>query len=86
MEGLYRIDEAALNALPDDAFLSLRKPGALPLAYAQLMSMSQFGKLQQAAVVKAKMMDQLQAQAASQKPPLSDFDFLLSEEATFKFS
>jgi len=37
--GLHRIDEAALNALGDEAFLKLRRAGALPLAYAQLLSM-----------------------------------------------
>ena|GEM_PF-6732518 len=37
MEGLYRVDEAALNALPDETLLTLRKTGALPLAYAQAL-------------------------------------------------
>ncbi|RIX44181.1 MAG: peptidase [Rhodocyclales bacterium GT-UBC] len=39
IEGLFRIDEAALNALGDEAFLSLRKNGALAVAYSQLLSM-----------------------------------------------
>jgi hypothetical protein len=86
VEGIYRIDEAALNALPDEAYLTLRKTGALPLAYAQLFSMNQLAMLPKAAEVQARIKGQLQAQAASQKPPLSDFDFLLSEEATFKFT
>ena len=34
VEGLYRIDEAALNALPADVFSALRDGGALPLATA----------------------------------------------------
>lgn len=39
--GLFRIDEAALNRLSDEAFVAFRKNQALPLAYAQLMSMTQ---------------------------------------------
>jgi hypothetical protein len=41
VNGLHRIDEAKLNALDDEAFLKLRKSGALPLAYLQLLSMGQ---------------------------------------------
>ena len=43
VDGLFRIDEAALNGLDDDAFLKLRRVGALPLAYIQLLSMAQLG-------------------------------------------
>jgi hypothetical protein len=39
VEGLYRIDEAALNALQADALLELRDSGALKAAYCQLLSM-----------------------------------------------
>jgi len=38
IEGLFQIDESALNALADDAFLELRQAGALLLAYCQLLS------------------------------------------------
>jgi hypothetical protein len=41
VNGLFRIQEAALNALDDAAFLKLRKTGLLPLAYLQLLSMGQ---------------------------------------------
>jgi hypothetical protein len=37
--GLYRIEEARLNSLEDETFLKIRKAGALPIAYAQLLSM-----------------------------------------------
>ncbi|MCA1793822.1 MAG: SapC family protein [Desulfobacteraceae bacterium] len=37
--GLHRIDEAKLNSLEDEQFLKIRKAGALPIAYAQLLSM-----------------------------------------------
>jgi|GEM_PF-6989338 hypothetical protein len=36
--GLHRIDEAALNALPDEAFAKLRKGSSLPIADAQLLT------------------------------------------------
>lgn len=36
--GLFRINEAALNALDDETFLMLRKAGALPLAYMHFVS------------------------------------------------
>jgi hypothetical protein len=41
MTGLYRLDEAAMNGLSDNEFLRLKSAGALSLAYAQLLSMSQ---------------------------------------------
>jgi hypothetical protein len=41
ISGLHRIDEAALNALPDDVFLKLRT--ALPIAYGQLLAAGQLG-------------------------------------------
>ncbi len=41
--GLHRVDEAALRALPDDVFLKLRKTAALPIAYAQMLSVGQLG-------------------------------------------
>jgi hypothetical protein len=47
IEGLYRIDEAALNALPSDAFIELRDSGALAAAYCQLLSMQHIQKLGQ---------------------------------------
>jgi hypothetical protein len=39
VSGLYRVDDAKLNALPDDRFLKLRRTGSLIIAYGQLMSM-----------------------------------------------
>jgi hypothetical protein len=49
VSGLHRIDEAALNALADDAFLKLRKASALPVAYAQMLSIGQLGVFEQLA-------------------------------------
>lgn len=39
LEGLYCIDEAALNALPAEGLGAVRDAGAMPLAYCQLLSM-----------------------------------------------
>lgn len=39
ISGLHRINEEAINALTDEAFLELRHANALPLVYAQLYSM-----------------------------------------------
>jgi hypothetical protein len=49
--GLLKVNEANLNALDDVAHLELRRGGSLPVAYAQLLSMSNIavlGKLTQA--------------------------------------
>ncbi len=60
--GLNRVDEPAFNALSDDAFLKLRKTAAaLPIAYAQLLSMGQLGMFEH--------LERLQAQL--RPPPLS---------------
>ena len=43
--GLYKIDEAKLRNLDDEAFLRLRKTGGLSIAYAQLISLSRLDTL-----------------------------------------
>lgn len=45
IEGLYRLNEQALNALGNVPFLGLRKNGAIGLAYAQMLSMGNIHKL-----------------------------------------
>lgn len=45
--GLYKIDEAVLNTLSDEAFLALRQAGALPVVYCQLLSMQKIDALAQ---------------------------------------
>lgn len=49
VDGLFRIDEAALNRLPADALASVRDSGALVLAYTQLLSMQHLQRLGQLA-------------------------------------
>ena len=40
VNGLFRLDEAALNALPPEDFLEIRTAGALPIVYAHLLSLN----------------------------------------------
>lgn len=54
VEGLFRIDEAAMNQLPAEAFMELRNAGALVPAYCQLLSMQHLQTLGQLAEVHAK--------------------------------
>lgn len=53
VNGLYRVDEIALNDLSEADFAILRKSGALPMAYAQLLSMKHIEKLIEAAKFRA---------------------------------
>lgn len=53
--GLYRIDEPKLNALEDEPFLKIRRAGALPIVYAQLLSMGNMQNLAQLAKVREQM-------------------------------
>jgi hypothetical protein len=49
INGLYRVDEAVLNALDGDKLLRLRNSAGLVLAYGQLFSMLQSVQLTQRA-------------------------------------
>lgn len=84
VEGLYRIDEAALNALPADAVVALRNGGALPMAYCQLLSMQHLARLAPLAQAHAE------AQAAQAQPlpqtPAGDLDLeFLNKGGTISF-
>lgn len=83
VRGLHRIDEAALNALPAEAFEAVRQAGALPVVYCQLLSMQHLPWLGQ--------MAHERSQAAAQPRPLPqksngelDLEFL-SQSGTFSF-
>jgi len=71
VKGLFRVDEAALNELDGDAFLTLRKAGGLAVAYAQLLSMNQLSVLERL----GQLRGQILAQSAGTSSPLP-FDFL----------
>ena len=76
---MFQIDEAALNALPDEAFLELRRAGALLIAYGQLLSMQHLPLLGQLADAHAKAAAPLPTQG-------KDIDLsFLSEGEMFKF-
>lgn len=78
--GLYRVDEEALNALPDDAFLELRRSGALPIAYSQLLSIQHIGTLQALAHAHAVALD---ARSKLERDGELDLGFLKSDTIRF---
>lgn len=61
IQGLYQMDESKLNQLPDEAFLELRKSGALFIAYCQLLSMQHLPMLGKLIEAHAKADTQIQA-------------------------
>jgi hypothetical protein len=58
VEGLFRIDEVALNNLDDEDFLAVRKAGGLGVAYAQLLSMSQLAVLERLGELQGQILEQ----------------------------
>jgi hypothetical protein len=66
LKGLLRIDEAALGRLSAAQLLVLRDANALPMAYAQLLSMPRMATLQRLLALR-----QLAGAAESAKPDLS---------------
>lgn len=81
-EGLLRVDEDAFNALPDEAFLDLRRSHALPLVYTHMLSLQHMKFMAQMA----------RARAAAKQPvtpvtPSGDLDLsFLSGGDTLRFS
>ncbi len=80
--GLFRIDEAAMNALSEENFLKLRGNGAFAIAYAQLLSMHQLGLLQRLDQVQTE----LKAQAEAQMNVLSALEGLFQDDGTITFT
>jgi SapC. len=79
VDGLFRIDEAALGRLPIEALDELRKAGALPLIYCQLLSMQHLQKLGQLATQHA-------AAAAMLEPETGDLDLeFLHDDGNIRF-
>ena len=70
--GLHRVDEAALNALTDDVFLKLRKASALPIAYAQMLSMGQLGMFEHFARLQAQLRPQATSSLVAALPESLD--------------
>ncbi|MEA1050406.1 SapC family protein [Lamprobacter modestohalophilus] len=65
VEGLFRVDEAALNALPADGFEVVRQAGALPLIYCQLLSMQHIGLLGRLAEAHQKSQERVKLDASA---------------------
>jgi hypothetical protein len=68
--GLYRVDEASLNSLDDEKFLKVRK--ALPIAYAQMLSMGHIMLLEKM----AEKQQQVNGKAPDITPSLGDDDII----------
>ena len=81
VNGLFRIDEAALNALSDEAFLKLRHCGALTLAFAQMLSTGNVGLLGQL----GKLQGQAAQPASKALPDSLDKIFSLASDDTIQF-
>jgi len=79
VNGLYRVDEIALNNLSAEAFAELRKAGAIPVAYCQLLSMQHLQRLAELDKAHAEA-----AAAAAAKAP--DLDFLKGDNGSLDFS
>lgn len=79
LDGLYRVDEKALNALSAERLAHLRGNGALALAYAQLFSIHQLEQLKRRARFLAER------DASGGEGPLDDIDVDDDGELTFDF-
>lgn len=80
VQGLFRVDEAALNALPAESFEALRKGGALPLIYCQLLSMQHLPVL-------GKLAGDHAAAQALLEPETGDLDLeFLHEDGNIRFN
>lgn len=84
VEGLFRIDEEALNMLPAEALVEVRNAGGLAVAYCQLLSMPLISNLAQLAQAHAEA-EKASAVQVSQ-PKASDLDLgFMSDSGTFNF-
>jgi hypothetical protein len=77
VKGLFHVDEAALNKLDNDDYLTLRTAGSLALAYAQLFSMNQLAVLERLGQLRTQILEQ-QEKAKPQTKNLAGFS--LSED------
>ncbi|NKN32889.1 SapC family protein [Marichromatium bheemlicum] len=77
IEGLFRVDEAALNQLDAETLGGLRASGALSMAYCQLLSMQHLHRLGQLAKAHAQRDEAAakQARAMLDQPEEEGFEF-----------
>jgi hypothetical protein len=71
IQGLFRINEAALNALSGDALAELRASGALALAYSQLLSTPRMQQLAKRAQWQARLASHVAQSTALASQPQS---------------
>ena len=78
VDGLFRIDETALNQLSAEALLEVRNAGGLSIAYCQLLSMQHLSMLGKLAEIHANAQATQAAQPASIAPATGEInlDFL----------
>ncbi|MBA2673515.1 MAG: SapC family protein [Ramlibacter sp.] len=77
VNGIFKIDEAAMQKVSDEDFLKLRHSGALPLAYCQLLSMHKAETLARLAQSRVP---------AAAKPSSQDDLAFLSKEGVLRFN
>lgn len=65
VDGVYRINELALNALSDESFSQIRHAGALPIAYSQLISMQHIKTLSQLHAQRVQAQSYVQTEMSS---------------------
>jgi hypothetical protein len=58
VKGLFQVDKAALNKMDDEDFLTVRKAGGLPVAYAQLLSKNQTDVLERLGQLQGQILAQ----------------------------
>lgn len=84
VNGLFRTDEAALNALDAETFKGLGEKGALAIAYAQLISMNQLSVLEKLKPMREQL--RAQAQAAQQAAGVGELNLdFLNSSGTISF-
>jgi len=82
LKGLYRVDESALNLLSMEAFDEVRRSGALPLIYCQLLSMQNLPMLGKLALAH----QEAEQMAALPKTEAGEIDMsFLADDMTISF-
>lgn len=78
VNGLHRVDEAALNALDDETFLTLRARGALPIAYTQMLAAGHFAVFDRLARIQKEL-------APKRTPESLDVVFGMKDDGLIRF-
>ena len=85
VEGLFQIDETALNQLSKEALHEVSQAGALPIAYCQLLSMQHLPLVGQ--LIEAQTKASAQALSLQHLAPGGDLDLeFFNKGGTFNFS